>query len=624
MSMPRSWKPIATATGAAAWILAYRGVPNAFDEWLALPIALESARPGTYPAGDLLVQGSMVGPFHLYKAAGVLYSLGLNVDLVWYVLLALSLIAFFLVVWRLGRAIGLTEVERVAMVMAIAASPEYRGTLNWSAQPMLSFITASVAVPLGVFALAAAFEGRVVVALIAAAVAFDVHPALGICAGIGVFTILLSTHRWRTVLSGAAAAAIVALPNAIYLIGHTSLRSTKSDQSLLTIFQSFGWHTFVRDHWKEGYPWYVLGVALAFAGSEKLSAPTGRALRITIAVLTGIAMLWMAVMNLAPLTAILPLYLVRASLLVKPLMIGLAVVAITRRNSSGTVAWLVPLAAVLAIVSSNTIFAEAAVAAALGVVLLDSPRWPRRLAAGAAWCCAIALFAVAAAGEIPAIAAIAQLSDAVRIATIAVGLAIGAMLISWPSDSDTVQAAGGSRQRAILVIALALPVLGIVLARPPGRSWFPESLWVIKRRAQLSEPLPREAGAMLWARNHSPAGSLFAVPPVEMEWVRFRVVARRGVFANVADVDQLIYVREYVFPEIDRLSALGVVIRAPHDFDDAAYNHPTCDQLQRLAVQGLTHYVLPDSGSFPPEVAPLYRDQFYTILDVPRTAAACR
>ena len=620
--MTRSWRPIATAIGAAVWILAYRGVPNAFDEWLALPIALETARPGTYPAGDLLVRGSMIGPFHLYKAVGVFYSLGLNVDLVWYTLLALSLVAFFLAVWRLGRAIGLTGVERVAMVLAITASPEYRGTLNMSAQPMLSFITASVGVPLGVFALAAAFEGRVVAALIAAAVAFDVHPALGLCAGIGVFTILLSTRGWRQVLPGAGFAALVALPNVIHLMGLTSLPSTQSDQSLLTIFQNFGWHTFVRDHWKQGYPWYGLGIALAFAGSEKLLAPTGRMARLTIAVLTGIAVSWIAIMNLAPLTAILPLYLIRASLLVKPMMIGLAVVAITRRNSSGAVAWLAPLAAVLAIVIPNSILAEAALAAALGTVLLDSPRRSRRRAAAAAWCCAIALFAVVAAGQIPALALIASWSDTVRIATIAVGLAIGAMLIYSPLA--TTQVTDGHRQRAILVVALALPVLGIVLARPPGRSWFPESLWVIKSRAQLSEPLPREAGAMLWARNHSPAGSLFAVPPVEMEWVRFRIVAQRGVFANVADVDQLIYVREYVFPEIDRLSELGVVIRAPHDFDDAAYNHPTCNRLQRLAAQGLTHYVLPDSGSSPPEVAPLYRDQFYTILDVPRIAATCR
>ena len=620
--MTRSWRPIATAIGAAVWILAYREVPNAFDEWLALPIALETARPGTYPAGDLLVRGSMIGPFHMYKAAGVLYSLDLNVDLVWYTLLALSLVAFFLAVWRLGRAIGLTEVERVAMLLAIAASPEYRGTLNMSAQPMLSFITASVGVPLGVLALAAALEGRVVAALIVAAVAFDVHPALGLCAGIGVFTILLSTRGWRQVLPGAGFAALVALPNVIYLMGLTSLPSGKSNQSLLTIFQSFGWHAFVRDHWKQGYPWYALGIALAFAGSEKLSAPTGRMARLTIAVLTGIAVSWIAIMNFAPLTAILPLYLIRASLLVKPIMIGLAVVAIGRRNSSGPVAWLAPLAAVLAIVSPNSILAEAALAAALGTVLLDSSRGPRRRAAVVAWCCAIALFAVVVAGHVPAMAPLASAADAVRILTIAAGLGIAVTLIYSPSV--TTQVPYGHRQRAILVVALALPVLGIVLARPPGRSWLPESLWVIKRRAQLSEPLPREAGAMLWARDHSPAASLFAVPPVEMEWVRFRIVARRGVFANVADVDQLIYVREYVFPEIDRLSELGVVIRAPHDFDDAAYNHPTCDRMQRLAAQGLTHYVLPDTGSSPPEVAPLYRDQFYTILDVPHIAAVCR
>lgn len=52
---------------ATLWTLAYRGAPTAFDEWLALPIALERARPGTFNDRDLLVRGSVEGPFHLYK-----------------------------------------------------------------------------------------------------------------------------------------------------------------------------------------------------------------------------------------------------------------------------------------------------------------------------------------------------------------------------------------------------------------------------------------------------------------------------------------------------------------------------------------------------------------------------
>ena len=128
---------------------------------------------------------------------------------------------------------------------------------------------------------------------------------------------------------------------------------------------------------------------------------------------------------------------------------------------------------------------------------------------------------------------------------------------------------------------------------------------------------------MGWALNNSPSGSLFAVPPVDQNWVRFRLVTRRGIYATVHDVNQLMYVRDYVFPAVDRLATLGVIINAPHNFDATSYLRPTCLRLQRLARQGVSYYVLPAESVVPAGGVLTYQDINYSILDVERTVQGC-
>ena len=128
---------------------------------------------------------------------------------------------------------------------------------------------------------------------------------------------------------------------------------------------------------------------------------------------------------------------------------------------------------------------------------------------------------------------------------------------------------------------------------------------------------------MGWALNNSPPGSLFAVPPVDQNWLRFRLVARRGVYATVHDINQLMYVRNYVFPAVDRLATLGVIVKAPHDFDATPYLRPTCVRLQRLAREGVSYYVLPAESVAPAARVLAYHDSSYSIMDVRRTAQDC-
>jgi hypothetical protein len=46
-----------------------------------------------------------------------------------------------------------------------------------------------------------------------------------------------------------------------------------------------------------------------------------------------------------------------------------------------------------------------------------------------------------------------------------------------------------------------------------------------------------EKPSMTWARERH-RQSLFAVPPVNHYWVRFRLVAQRGEYTSVHDVDR--------------------------------------------------------------------------------------
>lgn len=616
------WKPFAAALAATLYVLGYRGAPFAFDEFLALPIAIETAHPGTYPAGDLLVQGSMHGPFHLYKLASVLWTVGINVDVAWYVLLVLALFAFFLAVWRLGGAMALDPRERALLLMAIAVSPMYRGTLNWSAQPMLSFITASVAVPLGLLAIAAALREQPRTALLYAALAFDVHPSLGICTGIAVLSLAPWRLPARRLFATALPAVLVAAPNLVYLLRHPSASSEGFDAQLWAQFRLFGYHTFVRDHWREGYAWYVFALALAIVAATQLGDVAARRARNTAIVLTVVAAAWITVMNVAPIPAVMPLYLIRASLLTKSLIMGLALTVLTRRRYAGKYASLAPWAAVLAVAHPYYMVGEAAMAIVLGVVLRQSTDRRLAIAGAAAWACGLLTLLVVLAGYSPWLDGLVDLAEPVRLASLAVGVITVGLLLSTPAVAEgTLRVPLGQRA---LVFAVALPLLAIAINRSAGSGWLPDSPARIGRRLQISRPLPREAGAMDWALNTSPPASLFAIPPEDYPWVRFRLATHRGVYASVHDINQLWYVRGYVRPALERLTVLGVVAEAPHVFNSKAYYQPTCARLKRMAADGVNFYVLAGESTSPAGSVLAYQDLYYAILDVPRSAQNCQ
>ncbi len=198
--------------------------------------------------------------------------------------------------------------------------------------------------------------------------------------------------------------------------------------------------------------------------------------------------------------------------------------------------------------------------------------------------------------------------------------ASGLLLFSPPLAGEPRQATRGWRA---LLPAASLPVLSIMLANPPGTAWLPDTPSRINAKLHLSLPVPRELGVMWWAFSTSPPGSLFAIPPVNADWVRFRLVTRRGAYVTVHDINQLMYVRQYVRKSVTRLATLGVIVRGPHRFDSWQYAYPTCERLARLAADRVDYYVLPGRSAVPGGSVFAYRDEHYSVLDVQRTVPGC-
>jgi hypothetical protein len=269
----------------------------------------------------------------------------------------------------------------------------------------------------------------------------------------------------------------------------------------------------------------------------------------------------------------------------------------------------------------DRVVAEAALAITLGIVL--SPSKDRRLAAAGtvAWTCGLLALFVVISRRVDLLDFVMAYTSMLRWTTFALGVIVAAFfLMSSPAGEGTTRTAW---RWPALPIAIALPVLAVVLMRPFGRGWLPESEITLGRRLHLSRALPKEAGAMRWALEQSPPASFFAVPPLEHDWLRFRLAAQRGIYASVHDINQLMYVRDAVFPEVDRLTTLGVVVKGSHSFDASAYLRPTCARLQQLARDGVGYYVLPAVSVAPAGSVIAYHDVNYDILDVKRTLSGC-
>ncbi|MBI3977611.1 MAG: collagen-like protein, partial [Chloroflexi bacterium] len=254
--------PPLVAAGCVLLLQLFGQIPVNGDLYLALPIARKVADPALYSAGDLIVTAGLRGPFHIYRLAGNLYRLPVDVDLLWHGLFLAFLWLFFLATWRLSHRLTRSPLAASLTLVLLATAPPFRGSLNWSWVPLPALVTALFAMPLAILAFASLFAGNWARASLLAGLTFNIHPYVGaITAACTVIAGAAFAETPRRKLLSVLAAATAA-PSALYLLGNLGANLDSSlDAAFYAQFRTYAYHAFVEDHWRQGYAWFALMLA---------------------------------------------------------------------------------------------------------------------------------------------------------------------------------------------------------------------------------------------------------------------------------------------------------------------------------------------------------------------------
>ena len=602
----------------------YGIVPLVFDEWLALPIARATATPGLYPPGDLLVTAGQSGPFWLYKLAAWAYRLGWNIELTWGAAFAACQALLFVGVWRLLRALTLSRAAAVVALVLLAASPSYRGTLNWTQFPFFAFVTASVAVPLVLLAVADALADAPWRATLFTALAFNVHPGAGVVAGCAVgvlFIVRVPRERWRQLAGPVALGIVVAMPNVIAILRHAPTGG--GGEAFLSTFRDFATHVYPGAHWRENYAFFAVLLVAGWWGTGALAPGVRRGVRALVIALMSLIALYAVNAATTEFVPVLLLYLYRTTWILKPVLAGCA--------CAGLMAWIAssdPPSRMVKLVFAGVIAAATVVRydvmadglAAMGFagVLLTGARRP--VVQG------IGLILGSAGLLLTALALGVPLSTDVRTAAGALQLAIiGAATLALATMPPPVTPASPNGDRILrpALLALAFVVFApLVLPRSPGVPRPPWAPALVAERFRFLRP-PRDVGGLYaWVVASTPPGAFFVTPPNDGRFLPFRALAGRGQYAIVPDINQLAYDPPAYRQAAHRLQRLGIQVVSPGVFDGRAYAQLSDDAFRAIAAEGVTHAIVPLAAVAGPRPFPeLYRDEMWAVLDLRSEAA---
>ncbi len=565
--------PVLVAGVLTAFHTFYGASPATGDRWTAVPIALESGWPGTYPTADLLVQSGLHGGYHLYVALGKLASLGIPLSAIWEVgLLAsvflLMLLALHLFEWLTGR-------RDIAVLSAavLMAMPPLRGSLVWSPIPWQEFVVGSVGNDLALLALLALWKRWWMVAGVAAGVLCNIHPSMG---SIAVVLMLGAAVVWWTedrgrIVRALAAAALLASPNVFVMMGrlYGGQAGTASPAGLIALIEPFNAQYTIRNHVDSGLGFYASMLVLALAGSRHLARDRRRDLLVAVAALHGLMAIYIVGADVFRSAFIGLFFWFRTTAYVKvlamPLCVLLAAGAWNATGSAVRRARLGALLALAAIVQNHTV-AASLMLLAVAIVLVEQGGASARGLAVALVLCAMASIAAIGWRHL----GIPVASDAVRVGLV---IASGIMPLfavplvlraprEEPPDVTASASAGWWLPASAAILVLSL------LARHPYDSPLdnlsPERWSAVHARVLWDEPAGDMADVERWARDSTSRDAMFVVPPDGKESTTFRVRARRGVFVTLADIAQMTYAPTNFLVARQRAALVGMRIVNGH------------------------------------------------------------
>jgi hypothetical protein len=619
----RSVLPFGLIVSAIALVASYffQGISNNVgDIYGAMPIVKESAFPGLYAKEDLIVSAGIRGPFHIYKMAGALYRLGLNVDIIWFCLLLLFLYLTFLALWKLSYGITESATAASLAVFFLATANPWRGSLNWSPVPMPFLVTSLFAMPLGFLAFSFFLRQRYLAALLTAAAVFNIHPSGIILLVVIGFYILVSvgSSPISTRLTWLVMGFVAALPNAVYTFLQLP-RNFLAEDALVSSyfydqFRIFGYHAFIEDHWREGYGWFFLHFAGAVFFMKYLDSRNRKMIGYSLLALSTVLLAYICNLYLFKSRTIILLLLFRVTFYIKPLLFTIVTYGSYRwfiEDTSVNVRTIAIRSAVVAgflyaLYASNPLLSELVLFLTYALFFYTSSSRTsalRAMAYVAAFLSVVEL-AVYAFSKFNRLTVYEQWSDSFIVVHIVSGillllLCIRNAVINPVSDRPVAVSEQGiapAHGRALVVVVLLFLLLKTgrtVYAHTKSGADFGE---VLSQRVYYSRPAMQIADLVNWARENTPKASLFAVPPVDTNhsiiFSQFRMSAERSIYVSLFDIYQLVYDVNVYKEGIDRLKKLGVTVVARHKFDDSAYHDLSSLTLQRLHEEDGVNYAV--------------------------------
>lgn len=609
--MPRSWKeamthPVVVAAVLTIFRLFYGQLPKEGSRFLAIPIAIESGWPGTYPATDILVQSGLHSGFHLYVAIGKLAALGVSLVLIWE---AGLLITTFLLAWLVMRICEhLTRRRDVALMSTavLMAMPSFRGTLVWSPVPGPEFVIASLGACMLLLALLLSWQRRWVLAGLVAGLLCNLHPSLGSIA----FLLLVAagTASWRQdrvqLAQALVVGAIAALPN-VYAMGRHLLADGATEVASAGLFEMvapFQKQYSITDHLNDGLAFYSGMVVLALAGIEAGVLRGRREVLSAFVAIHGLVVLYMIAVEAFQSSFIGIFFWFRATAYVKVLAIPACVLlAVHHWHRPGSVVRRATLGGLLlaAAFAQNETASASFLLFALAWQFARDSRSTARVMAVLLGACAAALMVSIGWRRL----GIPVAPDAVRTLLAVLGgvLPLLAIPLVFTARRAIAGAAASPERDRVSGRWLAGTALALVFSLFAGspyeagvRTLLPESWSSVRERVLFEEPSGAMAEVERWARRATPRDALFVLPPDALASESFRVRARRGVFVTIGDLAQLTYAPAAFIQARERamLAGVGVPNGRPDASGYARIDDAGVDALRRA---GATHLVFAKS-----------------------------
>ena len=620
----------------------FRTVPVSGDIFLALPIAKEFAHAGLYSPYDLLVSSGIRGPFHLYKyLGGFLYLSNVNIDIAWYIFFLLSFFLTFVALWFLSLELTGNTFSSILFLAIIAVAHPLRGSLHAAAVPIPAFITAAVALPFAFFSIILLLRKQFFAAMLLGSFLFNIHPYIGLLISTAVATVIffdsekILRKRFFIIFAGS----LCALPNVIYILTHLPSNFSTVEFDFYSQFRLYAMHAFINDHWREGYGWFFLNVAGAMFFGRYIEPQKRRV--IWILCLTWFVLMILYAFNsyVTKNTAVLLMFLFRATYFIKPIIFIFVVNGIYQwnkelRDNKGLPVWWMPwklyISILLLFFSSILPMKFAVIADVLALlaytfILLQinsKTKIYSTLGYALILMSVIMLIVLVYHHSFEPMISQEALQNIVVGVVITFSLLLFFVFYKFSQQQQIFTEKQIVNQSYFRIVAPFLSVLiahQLIISIKDKQVPFIPDIAAIQQRIFMHQPPRRTVALMEWAKRATPQNSLFVIPPDNDEdFASFRIVTERGVYITISDVNQLAF-DALVYRQVhQRILGLGVTIPDHRVFDTRGYYTLTIDDIRRLAGKEHADYLVYEKNkmtelSLLPKV---YQDEYYVVINL--------